>query len=124
MKKMFLILATAALSLGSFAGNPDDNKNRDNNPPDKYCAEFKDGLLCVVHNGEALKEDITFANGAKLHTDGVITNKNGRAHVLKPGECVNMDGALEGGNVENKKAEEVKKPVRHHKPVSKHKKAK
>jgi hypothetical protein len=89
MKKTLLILATA-FAIGSFAGNPDDNKNG-NNPPDTYCAEFRDGVLHVTHDGKVLTEDAHLANGVIIHTDAVIQKANGAVTVMKPEQCVSAD---------------------------------
>ncbi len=94
MKKILLILATASLALSGLAGNTDDKKK--NVDPDKYCAEFKDGVLHVVHNGEPLVADVTLENGTIIHTDATIHKKDGTVTVMKPDECVNVDGSLEG----------------------------
>jgi hypothetical protein len=105
MKKILLILATAALSLGSFAGNPDENKGRKNDP-DKYCAELRDGVIKVMHNNEELTADVTLSNGTKIHPDGTITREGGYNRMLKEGECVNMDGQIENSGVPANKSKD------------------
>ena len=97
MKKLILILATAALSLGSFAGNPYDKNPRD---PGKFCAEFKEGVLKVIHDGKEMTEDVTLENGTKIHTDATVQKKDGTVTVLKPGECVDVNGKLGQGTNE------------------------
>jgi hypothetical protein len=95
MKKLILIFATAALSLGSFAGNPYDKNPKD---PSKFCAEFKDGVLKVIRDGKEMTEDVTLENGTKIHTDATVQKKDGTVTVLKPGECVDVNGKLDLGS--------------------------
>lgn len=118
MKKILLILATATLSFGGFAGNPDDNKNG-NNPPDNYCAEFKDGVLHVTHNGEVLTEDVHLANGTIIHTDAVIQKLDGSVTVMKPEQCVNVEGLSNMDNMKGKHKGHAKSMHKHTKDKSK-----
>lgn len=97
MKKLFFILATASLALNSIAGNDDDTKRKKD--PDKYCAEFRDGVLKVIHNGEPLTEDVTLANGTKIHTDATIEKKDGSVSVMKDGQCVDLEGKADDMNM-------------------------
>lgn len=92
MKKMFLALAIASLAFTGSAGNIDEKPKSD---PGKYCAEFKDGLLKVVHDGTEINADVTLDNGTIIHTDATIQKKDGTVTVMKPGECVNVDGKLD-----------------------------
>lgn len=104
MKKIILILATASLAFTGLAGNDDDKKNKKD--PDKYCAEFKDGVLSVVHNGETLMADVTLSDGTIIHTDATIHKKDGSVMVMKPGQCVNLDGKLDEEPLQEKAAEQ------------------
>ena len=97
MKKLFFILATASLALNSIAGIDDDTKRKKD--PDKYCAEFRDGVLKVIHNGEPLTEDVTLANGTKIHTDATIEKKDGSVTVMKDGQCVDLAGNSDDTNM-------------------------
>jgi hypothetical protein len=106
MKKIILILATATLALTGFAGNDGDDKKRKKDP-DKYCAEFKDGVLSVMHNGEALTADVTLADGTIIHTDATIHKKDGSVTVMKPGQCIDPDGKLDDEPLQERTDEEV-----------------
>lgn len=106
MKKIILILAMASLALSGYAGNDGDDKKKAKDP-DKYCAEFKDGVLSVVHNGETMTADVTLADGTIIHTDATIHKKDGSVTVMKPGQCVNPDGKLDDEPLQERSEEPV-----------------
>jgi hypothetical protein len=94
MKKLLLIAAACGLSFCSMAQT--DEKNEQGTENDKYCAEFADGVLYVVRNGEKMTSDVKLEDGTVIHTDAVIEKKNGSFVVMKPDQCIRLDGKLEG----------------------------
>ncbi len=92
MKKIFWIIAISAFSMGGFA---QENVHKENAEPGKYCAEFKNGVLYVLHDGVKMEKDVKLGNGNVIHTDAVIETKD-RFIVMKPDQCINVDGNLEG----------------------------
>ncbi len=107
MKKMFLALAIAGLAFTGMSGN-DERKGVD---PDKYCAEFKDGLLYVTHNGTRMTEDVKLDNGTIIHTDATVHKKDGTVTVLKEGQCVNVEGNIDPWNETPKDNEKNDAPI-------------
>jgi hypothetical protein len=54
-----------------------------------YCIELKDGIPVLTTDGKPVLNEVTFANGTKIKTDGTVVKKDGTQFVLKEGECVN-----------------------------------
>jgi hypothetical protein len=64
--------------------------------PDKYCAEINESnVLVVMHQGKAIQDTVELNNGIRILKEGDLLLKNGTKHKLKPGQCVNKEGAIE-----------------------------
>ena len=88
MKTIFFIIAAGILSLNAIDDLP--NKFEQNN----YCAEMRDGILTIVHDGSAINSDITLSNGTTVKVDGSVILKDGSKITLSEGDCVDTDGIL------------------------------
>ena len=49
-------------------------------------------LTKVCSDKQALREDVTLADGAKVTKDGVVTTKDGASTTLKEGDSISLDG--------------------------------
>jgi hypothetical protein len=99
MKTLFFIIAAGILSLNAINDLP--NKFAVN-----YCAELKDGVLQIVHDGVAISSDVTLSNGTIIKADGTVISKDGSKVVLSEGDCVDKDGMLMKDNPKNKTIKE------------------
>jgi len=110
MKKILLVFAAIAITLGAYAqsdllnkkNNPQDlNKSQSQNlqskPVDKMQPDgvmMKNGKIMMVKKGEMtlLDNDITLANGTKIMIDGAYIKSDGTRMMLKEGQHIDMDG--------------------------------
>ena len=62
----------------------------------KDCVMMKGGKMMVMKGGEnmAMDNEMTFTNGSKISTEGIITKQDGTTKQLKNGDCVYMDGKM------------------------------
>ena len=100
MKTILFVIAAGILSLNAIDDLP--NKVANN-----YCAQMKDGVLTIVHDGATITSDITLSSGTIIKTDGTVVMKDGSKIVLSDGECVDKDGML---MKENPKDKTIKEP--------------
>lgn len=91
MRKIVLLMTAVMLATAGMAGH-DDGKKKKKKDPDKYCAQLKDGVIKVVHDGQELTSDITLDNGTRIRTDGTVVKKDGTVTVLKEGQCIDVNG--------------------------------
>jgi hypothetical protein len=91
MKRFIMVVTALTLATASVAGH-DDGKKRKKKNPDKYCAQLKDGVIKVMHDGQELTADITLENGTQIRTDGTVVKKDGSVSVLKEGQCMDVNG--------------------------------
>ncbi len=108
MKKIITLLSfclCAGIAIFAAIDEPRDPKKK---AADKYCAQMKDGLLRVVHDGQVLTQDVILENGTKIKVDGTIIRKDGTQYVLKEGECVNVEGRNNEEPVKEKKKTNLK----------------
>ncbi len=87
MKTIMTLITASMLSINAIAGNPTEHT-------DKYCAKMKDGKKVIMHEGSALKTDVTLNNGAKVKMDGTVIKADGTTLMLKEGECIGLDGTI------------------------------
>ena len=87
MKTIFFIIAAGILSLNAIDDLP--NKFETN-----YCAEMRDGILTIVHDGTAINSDVTLANGTTIKINGTVILKDGSKISLSEGDCVDAEGIL------------------------------
>ena len=100
MKTLLFIIAAGILSLNAIKDLPNQLAN-------SYCAEMKDGIMQIVHDGVAINSDITLSNGTIIKTDGTVISKDGSKVMLSEGDCVDNDGML---MKENPKDKTIKEP--------------
>ena len=99
MKTLFFIVAAGILSLNAINDLPNKLAN-------SYCAEMRDGILQIVHDGVAISSDITLSNGTTIKTDGTVVSKDGSKVMLSEGDCVDNDGMLMKDNPKDKTIKE------------------
>jgi hypothetical protein len=87
MKTLLFIVAAGILSLNAIDDLP--NKYAGN-----YCAEMKDGILMIMHDGSAVTSDVTLANGTMIKMNGTVIMSDGKKLLLSDGDCVDPDGNL------------------------------
>ena len=100
MKTLLFIIAAGILSLNAINDLPNTYAN-------SYCAQMKDGVLTIVHDGTAINSDVTLENGTTIKANGTVVMKDGSKIVLGEGDCVDKDGLL---MKENPKDKTIKEP--------------
>ena len=91
--RLVSLFAALALSFNVMASTgSDEPKNKDK---DRYCAKLKDGKMTVFYENNTLTGTVTLTNGTQILTDGTVIKKDGTKVMLKEGECVNKEGAIE-----------------------------
>ena len=79
------------------------NNTFDNPSKNKYCVEVRDGKLVVLQEDKIVVAEVTLNNGARLTPEANLIQKDGTSTMLKAGECVDMEGAIEKAPKENSK---------------------
>lgn len=92
---MRLVSLIAAIALSFNVMSATGWVEPENKDKDRYCAKLKDGKLTVFHEGNTLTGTVTLTNGTQIMTDGTVMKKDGTKVMLKEGECVNKEGAIE-----------------------------
>lgn len=119
MKKIILVSAAVAITVGAYAQTdstnkkmspPDVNNTLDNldqnrditNDQNQSVKNHPDGVM--MQNGRMMRvkkgkvtpldNDITMSNGTKIQRDGTWTEKNGSKMMLKEGEHIDMSGKM------------------------------
>ena len=100
MKKLFLAMIAATLSVGAFA---QDTTNTQTTSPveqqpqqqQKDMYVFKNSKMWAVKNGNitAMADNVTLPDGTVVKTSGEIT-KNGKTEALKDGQYIDADGNI------------------------------
>lgn len=78
--------------------------NKMSHPNLKDCLMMKDGKMMQIKAGKTMgmKNDMTFVNGNMVMTDGTMKMKDGTSHMLKEGNCVTMNGKMQGMSAKKK----------------------
>jgi len=92
MKRIFWIVAMAALGLSGFA---QENKCENIITEYSYCVVEKHGKVYLKRDGVKLEEDVKLANGNIIRTEGVIET-NDRFIKLEPNQCIRVQGRVVG----------------------------
>ncbi len=101
MKTILIVLAAAFLSADVFLHMPSEYANN-------YCAEMKDGMLVITHEGDKVNTEVTLENGTIIKPNGEVIRKAGTKFVLSVGECIDHEGNLLTTNPDKNFKEEPK----------------
>ena len=107
MKKLVVVTAVVAFSLGSAAqdnkmqnNKMQDNKMQDskmdNAKMDKDHVGMHDGKMMVMKDGKKMPmdKDMTMGNGTMVTTTGMVKMKDGKTMQMKDGDRMDMNGMM------------------------------
>jgi hypothetical protein len=94
MKKLLCIGGSLMFAVTVYAQDTTGMRRPEPTGNQQYCADIHEGKTVITVNGKPLRKDVSFPNGTKLTTTGMVLRKDGSTATLKNGECIDKNSDI------------------------------